>query len=94
MLIWAKAVVRCFSTVARRQLMYPRPPINVVTVFGLSSFGLAGVLLCDVCVAGVALLCDDEETDDEAADEATDVIDGGPEFVAGVTLIVAAGEFD
>ena len=36
LLIAAKAEVRFFSTDARLQLMYPRPPINVITVLGAS----------------------------------------------------------
>ena len=44
LLIWARAAVFCFSTLARRQLMYPRPPIRVTTVLGASSTLLLGWL--------------------------------------------------
>ena len=41
LLIWARAAVLCFSKVVRLQLMYPRPPIRVVTVLGVSIFGMS-----------------------------------------------------
>ncbi|TRY79860.1 hypothetical protein TCAL_17078 [Tigriopus californicus] len=53
-------VVRCFSTDARRQLMYPRPPISVVTVRGASSFlrALETLTGCASCGPAAGLLCE------------------------------------
>ena len=41
LLIWARAAVLCFSKVVRLQLMYPLPPIRVVTVLGVSILGMS-----------------------------------------------------
>ena len=72
--------------------MYPRPPINVVTVFGLSIFGRDGVLLAVCCCDVTLALLEFVDAEEDTVDEAIDVIDGGPEFefVVEVTEIVAA----
>ena len=80
LLICARAEVLCFSTEDRLQLIYPRPPIIVMTVFGASIlFGWS--FHRTTCVVVVVKVVNAPPV--AALLVVVDVIEAGPELVGG-----------